>query len=82
MVRVIKGAEDLCDDDTLDLEEGEWLIAQEFVLHGAHLYKIKAGTMGEAVEMIEDDMDVLPNETIIFKTEILGYKESGDKYDS
>ena len=57
------------------------LIAQDFVAHGVHYYVVEAGTMGEAIAMIEDDPDLMPvkGETQTFK--VMGYTEAEDNYD-
>lgn len=60
----------------------EFLIAQEFFLHGSYYYIVQAETMGEAVRMIEEDPEVMPVGMDQHAFKILGYTDSEDSYDS
>tara|TARA_R100000426_G_scaffold4271_3_gene6652 strand:+ start:792 stop:1013 length:222 start_codon:yes stop_codon:yes gene_type:complete len=68
-------------EDSAPKHTKQYLIAQDFVAHGIHYYVVEAETMGEAIQKIEDDPDLLPvkGETQIFK--IMGYTEAEDNYD-
>lgn len=59
----------------------EFIIAQEYVLHGAHYYVVKAETMGDAVKQIEEDPTLLPDDTEVQAIKILSYTEADDNYD-
>jgi hypothetical protein len=60
----------------------EYLIAQDFILHGTHYYRVKADTMGEAVAMIENDPATHPEHSETHSVLISGYTDSEDNYDS
>lgn len=59
----------------------EFLVAQEYIVHGTHYYIVKAETMGVAVEQIEDDPTVMPVDTEVIGYKILSYTEAEDNYD-
>ncbi len=60
----------------------EYLIAQDYILHGTHYYCVKADTMGEAVALIENDPEVRPDHSEAHDIVIAGYTEAEDNYDS
>ena len=60
----------------------EYLIAQEYLVQGVHYYLVKAATMGEAIDKIEDDPELLPDSSEIVWSKILSYVEADDNYDS
>jgi hypothetical protein len=72
----------LSGDTVPKIIDKEYLIAQDYILHGTHYYSVKAGTMGEAVALIENDPDVHPDHTEAQKVLITGYTEAEDNYDS
>ena len=59
-----------------------YLIAQEYIERGVYYYEVEAGTMGEAVALIEQDPEILPVSGDMKHFKIIGYTESEDKYDS
>ena len=63
-------------------DQKEYLIAQDFIVHGSHYYVVKADTMGEAIALIENDPDLLPVDYETNKFKVIGYTESEDNYDS
>ena len=48
-------------EDTLPKDK-EYLIAQDFILHGTYYYRVTAKTMGAAVAQIEEDNDLHPED--------------------
>lgn len=60
----------------------DFIIAQEYVMHGVHYYVVKAETMGEAVKQIEEDPTLLPDDTEVQSIKIVSYTEADDNYDS
>tara|TARA_R110000782_G_scaffold256845_1_gene346039 strand:- start:454 stop:675 length:222 start_codon:yes stop_codon:yes gene_type:complete len=68
-------------EDTLPKDK-EYLIAQDFILHGTHYYRVTAKTMGAAVAQIEEDNDLHPEDYEAQNVLITGYTEAEDNYDS
>ena len=46
-----------------------------------HYYEVEANTMGQAVNMIEHDPQLLPFDSDIVNAEIMSYEEADDNYD-
>lgn len=60
----------------------EYLIAQEFKLHGMYYYTVKAETMGDAITQVEEDPTLLPSDSGVISMQVLSYTEADDNYDS
>ena len=72
----------LSEDTVPKTIDKEYLIAQDYILHGTHYYCVRAETMGEAVALIENDPDLHPDHTEAQNVLITGYTEAEDNYDS
>ena len=59
----------------------EFLVAQEYILHGTHYFLVKAETMGKAVELIEEDPELHPTDSEVINVKIMSYTEADDNYD-
>lgn len=72
----------LSGDTVPKIIDKEYLIAQDYILHGTHYYCVRAETMGEAVALIENDPELQPDHTEAQNVLITGYTEAEDNYDS
>jgi|SaaInlLV_10m_DNA_1039704.scaffolds.fasta_scaffold115803_1 hypothetical protein len=59
----------------------KFFIEQSMVLVVNHYYEVEANTMGQAVNMIEHDPQLLPFDSDIVNAEIMSYEEADDNYD-